>query len=102
MEPPLQASFSYLLTALGLVAFCIGSVAVGWVVWQLKGDEAWKKVAERRKERLAELEQENARLEKKLERSDGDCERFEQRYYRELAKVEWYEKHHGPIPPDAL
>lgn len=101
-QQPLQASINYFLTLLGLVSFCIGALAVGWVVWRLKSDETWKRVAEQRKERVADLEKELERVKGRLTRSDDDCERFEQRYFRELAKNEWYEKRHGPIPPDAL
>lgn len=96
------AHINSVLTVLGLVAFALGSLAVGWVVWRLKSDEAWKQVAERRKTRVEELEEELGRLTRKFELSESDCERFEQRYFRELAKVEWYEKRHGPIPPDSL
>lgn len=102
MESQFTTSLNGILTALGPIAFAVGSLAVGWVIWRLKSDETWKQVAERRKVRTEELEKELDKLRGKLDHLEIDCERFEQRYFRELAKVEWYEKKHGLIPPDAL
>jgi hypothetical protein len=102
MADSLQANFNYLLTVLGLVAFCVGSVAVGWVVWKVKGDEAWRKTAESRLARITDLTEELGREKARRERAEADCEKFETRWARAQAKVDWYEVHHGNVPPGEL
>jgi hypothetical protein len=97
-----QVSIGSLLTFVGGVFFVIGGLASAWVIWRLRSDEAWKKIAERRGVEIIDLEKEVARLTKKHSDSESDCERYEQRYSRAQAKVDWYERRYGPIPPDAL
>jgi hypothetical protein len=102
MGESLQANFNYLLTVLGLVAFCVGSVAVGWVVWKVKGDEAWRKTAESRMARITDLTDELNREKARRARAEDESEKFEARWARAQAKVDWYEVHHGPVPPGEL
>ena len=97
-----QSGFNYFLTVLGLVAFCVGSLAVGWVVWKVKGDEAWKKTAESRLARIQDLTDELEREKKKRVTAEADSEKYEGRWARAQGKVDVYERKYGPLPREEL